>query len=80
MDNLIEEGIEDRVLGVELEMQEFVEDEIAEVKDKIIKHFEDGRVTLQFEHTWLPPTDNVRNPAKDTPGPCFYDSPILPPK
>ncbi|KAK7732485.1 hypothetical protein SLS53_008490 [Cytospora paraplurivora] len=49
MDNLIDEGIEDRVLGVKLEMQEYVKDEMAEVEDKIIKHFEDGRVTLQFE-------------------------------
>ncbi|KUI58377.1 hypothetical protein VP1G_05673 [Cytospora mali] len=49
MDDLIDEGIEDRVLGVKLDMQDFVKDEIVNVEDTIIKHFEDGRISLQFE-------------------------------
>lgn len=49
MDDLIDEGIEDRVLGVKIDMRDFVKDEMANVEDKIIKHFEDGRISLQFE-------------------------------
>lgn len=49
MDDLIDERIEDRVLGVKIDMQDFVKDEMANVEDTIIKHFEDGRISLQFE-------------------------------
>lgn len=49
MDDLIDEGIEDRVLGVKIDMQDFVKNEMANVEDTIIKHFEDGRISLQFE-------------------------------
>lgn len=49
MDDLIDEGIEDRVLGIKVDMQDFVKDEMANVEDTIIKHFEDGRVSLLFE-------------------------------
>ena len=49
MDDLIDEGIEDRVLGIKVDMQDFVKDEMANVEDTIIKHFEDGKVSLLFE-------------------------------
>ncbi|KUI70934.1 hypothetical protein VM1G_05861 [Cytospora mali] len=49
MDDHIDEEIEDMVLGVKLDMQDFVKDEIANVEDTIIKHFEDGKISLQFE-------------------------------
>lgn len=49
MDDLIDDGIDDRVAGIKIDMMDFVKGEMANVEDTIIKHFEDGRISLQFE-------------------------------
>lgn len=64
MDDLIDEGIEDRVLGVKIDMQDFAKGEIANVEDTIMKHFEDGRISLQFKRCII-----VSDISADTPDP-----------
>lgn len=48
LEGFIDQEIEDRALGVKIDMEDFVKDEMAIVQDTVIKYIEDGSVSLLF--------------------------------